>query len=301
MFQTHLAQYQEQINQHLRAKIVEFTQPDLNIKPLDEALYYVSAQGGKRLRPILTLSIGAALNLNHQALLDCAVAVEFIHAYSLVHDDLPAMDNDDLRRGQPTCHIKFDEATAILAGDALQGLAFQTLIESTHLTAPQKVMASQLLLNASGPRGMIAGQMLDMLGETKSFNLDELSQLHQLKTGALITVSLLFGGLTSDQFTSLKPVLSSLGATLGLAFQIQDDILDIEAPTHLLGKTQGRDQALGKTTFPALLGLAKTKTMRDQLIQQAFKAVDDLAHHDAIQGDLSFLRQTIEFIAERTH
>jgi len=296
-----LSRIQTRINAHLNQKITQLTDTTIAIAPLTEALVYASSQGGKRLRPALCFSLGTSLGVSDDALLDCAVAIEFIHAYSLVHDDLPAMDNDVLRRGQPTCHIQFDEATAILTGDALQGLAYQTLIESAHLTAQQKVTACQLLLEAAGPRGMIAGQMLDILGENAELNLAQLTQLHQLKTGALITASLLLGALTSPYFDELKPILTRLGNALGLAFQIQDDLLDIEVPTEARGKTQGRDAELGKSTYPSLLGLDDSKTMRDQLIRQANDALENVASNPAVTGDLRFLADIIRFIGERQH
>ncbi|SFR51197.1 polyprenyl synthetase family protein [Thiomicrospira sp. ALE5] len=296
-----LTRIQTKVNQHLNVKIAQFTDQDILISPLIEALNYASAQGGKRLRPALCLSLGDALALNHDALLDCATAIEFIHAYSLVHDDLPAMDNDVLRRGKPTCHVAFGEATAILAGDALQGLALQTLLESNHLSSDQKILSTQTLLTAAGPQGMIAGQMLDMLGENTPLNLDQLNQLHQLKTGALIKVSLLFGAITSPYYEDLQPILVGLGDAIGLAFQIQDDILDIEAPTEKRGKTQGRDSELGKSTYPGLLGLAHSKIMRDQLISQAFQYLSQLQTHPAINDDLRFLAEIIQFIGEREH
>lgn len=296
-----LSRIQTRINAHLNQKITQLTDTSIAIAPLTDALVYASSQGGKRLRPALCLALGQSLDAPDKALLDCAAAIEFIHAYSLVHDDLPAMDNDVLRRGQPTCHIQFDEATAILAGDALQGLALQTIVESTHLGANQKILACQLLLEAAGPKGMIAGQMLDILGENQSLNLAQLTQLHQLKTGALITVSLVLGALTSPHFEELKPILTTLGNALGLAFQIQDDILDVEVATEARGKTQGRDAELGKSTYPSLLGLEGSKTMRDQLITQANNALESLASHPAVSGDLGFLADIIRFIGERQH
>jgi farnesyl diphosphate synthase len=296
-----LSQIQTRMNAHLNHKIAQFTDTSIAITPLNDALIYASSQGGKRLRPALCLALGQSLDAPDNALLDCAAAIEFIHAYSLVHDDLPAMDDDVLRRGQPTCHIQFDEATAILAGDALQGLALQTIIESTHLDANQKILACQLLLEAAGPRGMIAGQMLDILGENQPLNLAQLTQLHQLKTGALITVSLVLGALTSPYFQELKPILTTLGNALGLAFQIQDDILDVEISTEARGKTQGRDVELGKSTYPSLLGIDGSKSMRDQLITQANDALENLAQHPAVSGELGFLADIIRFIGERQH
>lgn len=301
MQQDKLLAIQDSVNRQLIQKITQFSNQQISVLPLTDALHYASAQGGKRLRPALCLTIGEALKLDHHALLDCACAIEFIHAYSLVHDDLPAMDNDTLRRGKPTCHVQFGEATAILAGDALLGLALQTLVESTHLNANQKILACQLLLDAAGPRGMIAGQMLDMLGEKTTLTLDQLTQLHQLKTGALITVSLLLGALTSGYFDQLKPTLTSLGNHIGLAFQIHDDILDIEVSTEQRGKIQGRDCELGKSTYPSLLGLKESKLMRDYHLSQAQADLKQLVSHPGISGDLGFLAEIIRFIGERQH
>ncbi|BCU05804.1 (2E,6E)-farnesyl diphosphate synthase [Allochromatium tepidum] len=250
--------------------------PPVSVQPsrLHEAMRYTVLAGGKRIRPLLAYAAGEALGLD-AALLDCpACAVEMIHAYSLIHDDLPAMDDDDLRRGRPTCHRAFDEATAILAGDALQTLAFQALSEAPGLSAESRVGMVAALARASGARGMVGGQAMDLEAEGTPLDLVQLENIHIHKTGALIRVSvqmgvLAHGGLDADQAERLD----HYAKCLGLAFQIQDDVLDVEGDTAQIGKTAGRDQALNKATYPALVGLAEAKAMANQLIIEAIESV----------------------------
>ncbi|MGQ9831008.1 MAG: (2E,6E)-farnesyl diphosphate synthase [Thermochromatium sp.] len=250
--------------------------PPVSVQPsrLHEAMRYTVLAGGKRLRPLLAYATGEALGLK-TALLDYpACAIEMIHAYSLIHDDLPAMDDDDLRRGRPTCHRAFDEATAILAGDALQTLAFQVLAEAPGLSAESRVGMVKALARAAGTRGMVGGQIMDLEAEGMPLDLVQLENIHIHKTGALIRVSvqmgvLVHGGLDSDQAERLD----HYAKCLGLAFQIQDDVLDVEGDTTQIGKTAGRDQALNKATYPALVGLAEAKAMAKQLIAEAIESV----------------------------
>ena len=229
---------------------------DLPVAQLASAMRYAALGGGKRLRAALVYATGEALGADPHALDAPAAAVELIHAYSLVHDDLPAMDDDDLRRGKPTCHRAFDEATAILAGDALQSLAFQVLADATLIPAAQRLAMLQELAVASGARGMAGGQALDLAAEGRRLSLPELEAVHRGKTGALIAASVRLGGLAVLE--PQAPQLTALGAygqALGLCFQIRDDILDVEGDTATLGKTAGADVARSKATFPALLGL----------------------------------------------
>lgn len=205
------------------------------------------------------------------------------------------MDNDDLRRGQPTCHIKYDEATAILVGDAQQTLAFQILAEDKNLAPSQTIEMIRLLSLASGPLGMIGGQVLDIQAEGKSISLQQLKALHYLKTGALIQCALLMGATASPNYTTIQPGLVKLGELIGLAFQVQDDILDIEGDTDTLGKPQGSDIALDKSTYPKLLGLQPAKEYRDDLITQAKKELSILKLKSP------FLITLIEYIAARKH
>ena len=245
---------------------------------LHQAMRYAVLNGGKRIRPILTYAAGHAVDVPLANLDAPACAVELIHAYSLVHDDLPAMDDDDLRRGKPTCHKAFDEATAILAGDALQALAFQVLAHGhTAIPAEQRLQMLDTLAIASGSRGMAGGQAIDLASVGKTLNVAELESMHVHKTGALIRASVQLGALCQPnvQPATLKK-LDHYAKCIGLAFQIQDDILDVEGDTETLGKTQGADQALNKPTYPALLGLENARQMARELHQDALASLEDL-------------------------
>lgn len=265
---------------------------------LDQAIRYSTLNQGKRIRPALVLAVGEALQIEQERLLAPACALELIHCYSLVHDDLPAMDNDSLRRGKPTCHIAFTEATAILVGDAQQTLAFQILSEESNICAEHRLTMIQMLSQASGAFGMVSGQQIDMNSEgdiETLLSLDQLKQLHRLKTGALLKTALLLGACQSAKFSKIRGNLESIGDTIGLAFQVQDDILDIESDTQTLGKTQGKDEAANKSTFPKLMGLENAKRYRDELITTAKKELAQLPFTS------NFLEQLIDYIAERKH
>ncbi|HYF97841.1 MAG TPA: farnesyl diphosphate synthase [Coxiellaceae bacterium] len=237
---------------------------------LNEALRYSVLNGGKRIRPLLVYATGLDLQAKAEALDSAALAIELAHCYSLIHDDLPAMDDDDLRRGKPTCHKAFDEATAILSGDALQSLAFEILSTSnSYLKAETQLAMTTALAKAIGPQGMAAGQMLDLQAEQQELTLSELERIHRLKTGALISACLELAGLVANCNSQALNNLKQIGFHLGLAFQIQDDILDVEGKTEILGKTAGSDQALHKSTYPKLLGLEKAKLKFQEEYQQA--------------------------------
>ena len=259
------------------------------------ALDYATLKGGKRLRPALLYAIGEALNLPLKQLDSAACAIELIHSYSLVHDDLPAMDNDNLRRGQPTCHIRFSEATAILVGDAQLTLAFKVLSYDANLKDQDKLRLIQLLSQASGLAGMIGGQMMDIESEGQKIEMSQLKKLHQYKTGALIKTALLMGAAQSSRASKLESRLSALGNNIGLAFQVHDDILDIESDSLTLGKPQGSDMQADKSTYPKLLGLEAAKRYRDELMTEAKTQLKTL------QIDSPFLTQLIEYIAKRNH
>ncbi len=228
--------------------------PELPPQRLHAAMRHAVLGGGKRMRPLLVHATGALLRAD-QALLDApAVAVELIHAYSLVHDDLPAMDDDDLRRGQPTVHVAFDEATAILAGDALQTRAFEVL-SNAHASAELRVDWLQTLAAASGVAGMCGGQALDIDATGSTQSLPALERMHALKTGALIRASVRMGALAGAADAATLERLDRFASALGLAFQVRDDILDVEASSEQLGKTAGKDAAQAKPTYPALIGM----------------------------------------------
>ena len=263
-------------------------------KLLDAARYSV-LRGGKRLRPALVYAAADAAGASPDAADSAAIAVELLHAYSLIHDDLPAMDDDALRRGQPTTHIAFDEATAILAGDALQALAFSILGEADSRTDQMRVKQLNLLGEAVGFRGMALGQAIDLESEGKALSLDALKAMHAKKTGALITASVLMGATCGNPSDDDWDVMTQAGQAIGLAFQIQDDILDEVAPTETLGKTQGRDQMLGKSTFPGLLGLEASEQEAYALVEIAQEALARVA------GDTTMLEQLARLSVERTN
>ncbi|KRG41109.1 geranyl transferase [Stenotrophomonas panacihumi] len=248
--------------------------PDAATAPqrLHAAMRHAATGGGKRMRPLLVYAAGHLLGAE-EALLDApAAAVELIHAYSLVHDDLPAMDDDALRRGQPTVHIAFDEATAILAGDALQTRAFEVLADSP---APDALRVAWLrtLARASGAAGMCGGQALDIDATGRQQSLQQLTAMHELKTGALIRASVRMGALAGGADTATLARLDGFAAALGLAFQVRDDILDIEADSAQLGKTAGKDAAQNKSTFPALLGMDGARAHLATLSEQMHAAL----------------------------
>ena len=225
---------------------------------------------------------------------DCACALEMIHAYSLVHDDLPAMDDDDLRRGKPTCHIAYDEATAILVGDGLQSRAFE-LLADLDLPAERNLAMVKLLAAASGPRGMVGGQAIDLANVNRQLDLSTLQTMHQLKTGALIRAAVGLGALAGGASAAQRQQLDDYGRAIGLAFQVQDDILDIESNTEVLGKTQGADQSLNKPTFPALLGMDGAKRLARELHDDAISALGGFG------STAEPLRQLAAYIIEREH
>lgn len=265
---------------------------------LREAMRYSLFNGGKRVRP--TLAYASALAINSEALTQqsetlnrVACALESLHSYSLVHDDLPAMDDDDLRRGKPTCHIAFNEATAILAGDALQTFAFELLSESNVVDANIQIALIRQLANASGVQGMVLGQAIDLAAVDKTINLTQLENMHRHKTGALIRASVSMGATALNATAEQLTALDTYAAAIGLAFQVQDDILDVVADTQTLGKQQGADIARNKPTYVALLGLDGARAKAKELHQQAVTALESF-------GDrANYLRALSAYIIER--
>ncbi|MFK7160158.1 farnesyl diphosphate synthase [Marinospirillum sp. MEB164] len=265
-----IAQYAQRVDLYLTQQLAQRPGPSPR---LSEALNYSLLLGGKRLRPVLTLATAEALG-GDLALADApAAAVEMIHAYSLVHDDLPAMDDDATRRGHPTCHIQFDEATAILVGDALQTLAFELLATNDH---PQALAMIRCLAQASGPQGMVGGQMLDLQSEGQRLNLEQLQTLHQHKTGALIRAAVALGGYSQSASATTLAALDRYASALGLAFQVQDDLLDIQGDPSKIGKQTGADARLNKATYPSLLGLETAQAKARYLVQEAQAALQGL-------------------------
>lgn len=285
--------YQHRVEAHLQQLLAEKKPTDARLL---QAMTYSLLLGGKRVRPFLVYACGTLLGANLNDLDGPAAALEAIHSYSLIHDDLPAMDNDDLRRGKPTCHKAFDEATAILAGDALQALAFEII--ASH---PYQQVGSQSVVNmlqqlalASGYSGMCGGQAIDLAQTNQRTNLQQLERMHRLKTGALIECAVQLAWLcSSKQDPAELAALQAFARAIGLAFQVQDDILDIESDTQTLGKPQGSDTKANKSTYPALLGLAQAKEKALQLHQDALDALAALPYNT------DELRSFAQYIIER--
>ncbi len=262
---------------------------------LSQAMRYAVLDGGKRLRPLLVLAAAESVDVGQpascekasQAALRAACAVELIHAYSLVHDDMPCMDNDILRRGKPTVHVKFGEAQALLAGDALQALAFELLTPPADVVdAPVQASLCRLLALSAGCHGMAGGQAIDLSSVGKLLTLEELHTMHRLKTGALLQASVMMGAACGTTSISAFTGLQQYGAAIGLAFQVVDDILDVTADTATLGKTAGKDADQLKPTFVSLLGLDKSREYADKLLQQALETLKNtgLANTRALQS-----------------
>jgi geranylgeranyl pyrophosphate synthase len=291
----YLSQCQNRVERALEARL-----PGENILPqkLHQAMRYCVLDGGKRMRPLLTYCTGKTLGIAPEALDGPACAVEFIHVYSLIHDDLPAMDDDDLRRGKPTCHVAFDEATAILTGDALQALAFEILAhDQTIKASPEnRIKMITALARASGSMGMVGGQAIDLASVGTQLNLPELENMHIHKTGALIRASVNLATLAKpDVDETVATKLDQYAKCIGLSFQVKDDILDEESDTATLGKTQGKDKDNDKPTYPALLGLAGAKQKARELHE---KALDSLS---IFGSEADLLRDLSLYIIERDH
>jgi farnesyl diphosphate synthase len=292
-FQTRLEKYQKRVDTALNKYLPADDPPEHN---LAEAIRYSVIGGGKRIRPAMVYAAGEAMGVATDLLDIPACAVEMIHAYSLIHDDLPAMDDDDLRRGRPTCHKAFNEATAILAGDALQALAYEILAKDEHveLTPEHRIEMLSLLTEASGAHGMAGGQAVDLASVGKQLDLKQLEHMHCLKTGALIRASILLGGMCKQDISQQEiKILSDYAQCIGLSFQIQDDILDVVSDTETLGKPQGSDQAQEKPTFPAIIGLEQSRNLALEQHELALKYLEPL------DEKADSLRQLSAYIVER--
>jgi geranylgeranyl diphosphate synthase type II len=257
---------------------------------IHKSIHYSLMAGGKRIRPILTIASAESVGGDMEAALPFACAIEMIHTYSLIHDDLPAMDNDDLRRGQPTCHKVFGEGIAILAGDALLTHAFSTLSRpdlGTHLSVENRILIIHELAKASGVEGMIGGQVLDLEAQNQSLELDELSTIHKLKTGNLIKASTKIGALIAEADGKDVEALSAYGQYLGLAFQIMDDLLDIEGSEETLGKTFKSDLTNHKSTYPALIGIDASRIKAKEAIDKAIAFIEHFDHRADVLRELA--------------
>jgi farnesyl diphosphate synthase len=268
---------------------------------LHEAIRYAALGGGKRVRPLLVYGAGACGSATpERAVLDsAALAVEFVHVYSLIHDDLPCMDDDVLRRGRPTVHVAYDEATAMLAGDALQAEAFRVLAEAPA-TAAVRAELMRDLARAIGTAGMCGGQAIDLDATGRSLDLAELETMHRMKTGALLLASIRMGALAAGADAATLGALDRYGRAIGLAFQIVDDVLDVASTSEVLGKTAGKDAQKNKPTYVSVLGLAAARERAERLRQDAMRALDDLEPGPAHARTLR-LRQLADFIVLRSH
>ena len=261
---------------------------------LTEAMRYATLNGGKRVRPFLVMSSARLFSVAESCALRVAAAVEMVHCYSLVHDDLPAMDDDDLRRGQPTCHVRFDEATAILAGDALLTKAFQVLADpDTHSDPAVRSDLVAELAHAAGDEGMVAGQMLDLMAEDTALGMSEVTRLQRLKTGMLIGYACESGAILGKAPEPARHALRAYVHDLGLAFQIVDDLLDVEGDEKEVGKKTGKDQAAGKATFVSLLGSDRARAQADMLAEQAAQ------HLELFAEKANHLRELAQFVVKR--
>lgn len=258
---------------------------------LYEAVRWSVFAGGKRFRPVLVLAAGLTFGADEEKLLSTACAIEMIHTYSLIHDDLPAMDDDSLRRGRATCHVKFDEATAILAGDVLQTLAFQSIAADKNL--PEKTRVRLISELASAAARMVDGQQLDLDGEGRAVSIEDLEKIHQNKTGALVRVSARSGAIIAESSEKELEAVTNYASKLGLLFQITDDLLDITQTTEVLGKTAGKDERAEKATYPAVYGVEETRKLAGNVHLKALRELDSLNRSTQI------LRQIADFILNR--
>lgn len=287
-----LHSYTQQVDAQLEQIMPATTGP---ASQLFQAMRYSVFNGGKRIRPALCFAAAEAVFASDKNTAMVAAALEMIHAYSLIHDDLPAMDDDNLRRGVPTCHIKFDEATAILAGDALQSLAFKQLTELTDLPASTTLKLISLLSDLAGCNGMVTGQAIDLASTGKQLSTDELNNMHNHKTGALIEASVVMGAMATNQAANDQiNALKVFSRAIGLAFQIQDDILDVESSTEQLGKSQGLDSANDKATYTRILGVDSARAEAGRLYEESIEALSIFA------TSADSLRALAKFIVHRS-
>jgi geranylgeranyl pyrophosphate synthase len=285
------AQCRERVDARLDQLVPSET---MNPASVHSAIRWSLFAGGKRLRPALLMATGEAFGALPHVLLDTACALEMIHTYSLIHDDLPSMDDDDLRRGRPTCHVRFGEATAILAGDALQTLAFQAIAEDEALSTAVRVRVISLVARASAtPQGMVAGQAYDLAGDARDVTGDDLERIHRLKTGALITAAVRSGAIIAGALETEIEAVTRYAGALGLLFQITDDLLDVTGSREDLGKTPGKDARSRKATYPSLYGIEATRERAHAVCAQACAALDE------IERSTARLRAIARFILER--
>lgn len=290
-FANRIAYYTERV-----ARALDTALPDASVAPreLHDAMRYAVFNGGKRVRPLLVYAAGECLQVPEKKLDAPAAAIELIHAFSLVHDDLPAMDDDDLRRGKPTLHRKYDEATAILAADALQPLAFGVLAETGDTTPQTRIQLVRVLAEACGSLGMTGGQSLDLAAEGRNLSRDEIEQMYSMKTGALIHAAVISAAILRDSISDeQRAAIDAFGRTIGIAFQVRDDILDVEGDTSVIGKQAGADQLRRKASYPGVMGIDKARQRCDELLASALEHLDDFG------PDAEPLRWLARYIVER--
>ncbi len=290
-FSERISEYTSRIAARLEEALPDTDEPPAR---LHEAMQYSVLNGGKRVRPLLVYATGECLGVDADYLDAPAMAIELIHAFSLVHDDLPAMDNDDLRRGHPTVHCKFDEATAILAADALQPLAFQVLAAMVGISSDKRIGLVDTVARACGSLGMTGGQSIDLSSEGQSLSETELEQMYALKTGALIEASVMAAACLADDLPAdRRKALLDFSRNIGIAFQIKDDILDVEGETDVIGKQAGADQRLAKATYPSLFGIDASRERCETLLQAG------LLQLEIFDDDAESLRWLARYIVER--
>lgn len=285
-----IQQLQQDVAIHL-TQLIENRPSEARLK---EAMLYAVQSGGKRIRPLLTLAVGSAGASNNEAVLDLACALEMIHTYSLIHDDLPGMDDDDLRRGRPTVHKAFDEATAILAGDALLTLAFE-VAANANLQAHQLVEAVKILSTASGMSGMISGQMKDIASEKVTITLEQMKEIHREKTGELLLAAVRLGNLFVDD-SKMKEAFVSYATHFGLAFQIQNDLQDVCWTSEQTGKETGKDSELSKNTYPSLLGVEGAKKALLSEIESCKRALEEVEFTSENQQTKALLVEFLTYL-----
>ena len=285
-----IQQLQQDVALHL-TQLIEKRASDARLK---EAMLYAVQSGGKRIRPLLTLAVGSAGTLSNEAALDLACALEMIHTYSLIHDDLPGMDDDDLRRGRPTVHKAFDEATAILAGDALLTLAYE-VAANANLQAHQLVEAVKILSTASGMSGMISGQMKDIASEDVTITLKQMKEIHREKTGELLLAAVRLGNLFIDD-AKMKEAFVTYATHFGLAFQIQNDLQDVCWTSEQTGKETGKDSELSKNTYPSLLGVEGAKEALPSEIESCKRALEEVEFTPANQQTKALLVEFLTYL-----
>ncbi|WP_407268335.1 polyprenyl synthetase family protein [Radiobacillus sp. PE A8.2] len=287
----YIAERQRSINKALTDEI-ETLQITSRLK---ESMLYSVQAGGKRLRPILMMASCESFVGSYTSVVPVAVALEMIHTYSLIHDDLPAMDDDHLRRGKPTNHRQFDEATAILAGDALLTYSFEVITKAESLTEEQKIYLITRLAQASGPKGMVGGQMLDMIAEDQEVDLSALEQIHTLKTGQLLTFAIISGAYIAGASSEQLQAIEKFSYYLGLIFQVQDDILDVTGDPELIGKPIGSDETNNKSTYPRLLGLNGAINKKQEYVNKAKQALKQAGVNQTVLESLT------DYLSNRDH